>query len=376
MAAENDVDAGDAAGELQIDVHAVVREQDDGVDLVLLPQAIDDLLQLAVADAEGPVRREALGMRDRHIRERLADDADAEAADFFDRRRLEHAAGCLVEGRLVVERGFLGQEHVLRQELALEALEIGAQPFLAIGEFPMAGRGLDAEEICGVHHVLAVHGIGETAALPEIAAVEQQRAARARFGAQAVDQRLQMREAAEPAVAVRGLREIEIGEGVRQPRFRRDAEMLEKGLADQMRRPAGHAADAEIDARLAEIHRRKLRMRVGHVQHARIAELADVVEIVGFGGAGEARNDAGKRRRREQLQHVAATHRISLLNSAPAQRMTASASSSFRSLACCDRGLGQGLGLVGVLDGVVELAGVGRLLGRLELLGRRRPLRS
>ena len=115
------------AGELQVDIHAVVREQDDGVDLVVLAQAVDDLLQLGVADAEGPVGREALGMRDRHVREGLADDADAEAADFLDRRRLEHAAGGLVEGRLVVEGGFLGEEHVLRQELALEALDIGAQ---------------------------------------------------------------------------------------------------------------------------------------------------------------------------------------------------------------------------------------------------------
>ena len=48
-------------------------------------------------------------------------------------------------------------------------------------------------------------------------------------------------------------------------------------------------ADAEIDARLAEIDRRELRMRVGHVQHARIAEAADVVEIVGRGGPREAR---------------------------------------------------------------------------------------
>ena len=125
-----------------------------------------------VADAEGPVGRKTLGMRDRHIRERLADNADAETADFFHHRRLEHAAGGLVEGRLVVEGGFLGQEHVLRQELALEAFEIGGELFLAVGEFPMPGHRLDAEQIGGIHHVLAVHGIGEAAALPEIAAVE------------------------------------------------------------------------------------------------------------------------------------------------------------------------------------------------------------
>jgi hypothetical protein len=39
-----------------------------------------------------------------------------------------------------------------------------------------------------------------------------------------------------------------------------------------MRRIAPHRADAEIDARLAEKHRPKLRMGICHVQDARIAE--------------------------------------------------------------------------------------------------------
>ena len=90
----------------------------------------------------------------------------------------------------------------------------------------MRGHGLDAEQVGGIDHVLAMHDVGEPAALPEIAAVEQQRAAGARLRAQPVDQGLEMREAAEPAVAVRGLGEVEIGEGVRKPRLGRDAESL------------------------------------------------------------------------------------------------------------------------------------------------------
>ena len=208
----------------------------------------------------------------------------------------------------------------MRQELAFEALDVGAQLFFAVGEFPVRGHRLDAEQIGGIDHVLAVHDVGEAAALPKIAAVDEQRAPSAGVGAQAVDQRLQMGKAAEPSVAVRGFREIEIGEGVRSPRVRRHAEMPEEGFADQMRRPAGHGADAEINAGLAEIDRRKLRMGVGHVQHARIAELADVVEIVGVGGAADARHDARERRGCKQFQHVAATHRTSLLEALrPAQ---------------------------------------------------------
>jgi hypothetical protein len=33
MTAEDNVDAADAAGELEIDIHAVMRQQHDGVDL-------------------------------------------------------------------------------------------------------------------------------------------------------------------------------------------------------------------------------------------------------------------------------------------------------------------------------------------------------
>ena len=98
----------------------------------------------------------------------------------------------------------------------MKRLILARSVLLAVGEFPMPGHRLDAEQIGGLDHVGAVHGVGEAAALQEIAAVEQQRAAGAGLGAQAVDQRLQMREAAEPAVAVRGFGEIEISEGVRQ----------------------------------------------------------------------------------------------------------------------------------------------------------------
>ena len=86
MAAEDDVDAADAARKLQVDVHAVMREQHHGIDLVVVAMGRDELLQLVVADAEGPVRREALGMGDRHIGKGLADHGDAVAADLLDRR--------------------------------------------------------------------------------------------------------------------------------------------------------------------------------------------------------------------------------------------------------------------------------------------------
>src|ERR1700724_3101068 len=95
-----------------------------------------------------------------------------------------------------------------------------------------------------------------------------------------------MREATELAEAQRGFLEIQAGKGIGVGAVLADAKAVEKGLADQMRRLAGHRADADIDAGFAEIDRLELRMRVGHVQDAGIAE---ALEIVSAGSVCRAR---------------------------------------------------------------------------------------
>src|SRR4029077_9262818 len=102
----------------------------------------------------------------------------------------------------------------------------------------------------------ALRRIGETGALPRIAAVEDERVAGAGFRAQAVDQGFQVREAAHAAVAVRGVLIIEKGEGVGGPAARHDVEIFEERAADDVRRLSPHIADADIDARLPEKNRR------------------------------------------------------------------------------------------------------------------------
>ena len=197
--------------------------------------------------------------------------------------RLEDAAGSRIERLGVVEGGFLGQEDVLRQEFALEAFEIGAQRLFAIGEFPMAGHGLDAEQVCGIDHVSALQRVGEAGALPEVAAVEQQRPPGSDVAAQPVHQRLQMRKAAELAESSGSLFKFDTGEGIGVGAVGADTEAIEEGLADQMRRVAPHRADAEIDAGLAKKDRPKLRMHIRHVQDAGVAEALQIVDarIVG-----------------------------------------------------------------------------------------------
>ncbi len=151
-------------------------------------------------------------------------------------------------------------------------------------------------------------------ALPQIAAVEQQRAPGSRVAAQAIDQRLQMREAAELAEPRGGFLEIEKGESVGVGAVRLDAEAVEEGAADQMRRLSLHDADPEIDARLAEIHRQQLRMRVGHVQDARIAEAFEIVDAAVVGARArprQSRRERGSARKREKIP-AADGHAISL----------------------------------------------------------------
>ena len=166
MPAEDDIDARDPARKLEVDIHAVMRQQHHRIDLVVGSQRVDQLLQFVVADAERPVRREPLRMRDRHIGKGLSDHGHPMAAEFLDRGRLEDASRRGIECPGVVEGGFLREEHVLRQEFALEAVEVIAQRIFAIGEFPVAGHRLDAEQIRGLDHVGALHGVGESGALP------------------------------------------------------------------------------------------------------------------------------------------------------------------------------------------------------------------
>ena len=65
---------------------------------------------------------------------------------------------------------------------------------------------------------------------------------------------------------------------MRLRRARLEAEVREQVLADQMRRLAQRGADAEVDARLAEVDRVELRVAVGEVQQADVAEARQVVQ--------------------------------------------------------------------------------------------------
>ena len=225
--------------------------------------------------------------------------AHRHAVDLADHVGLEHR---------VAEVGGLD---VLREEVDL-AREVLLDDLLdalhAERELPVAGHDVHAQQLGGVDHVLALGPQRGGRALPGVAAVEQQRAGAA--GLQALDQRGQVREAADLAVAPRRLLEIEVGEGMGVGASRRGT------LATFSRCSPTRCgswpfmlADAEVDAGLAEVDRLQLRMAVGHVQERDVAELRHVVQRVGGRGrvglGPAAQAHAGDASRAEDLQEFA-----------------------------------------------------------------------
>ncbi len=91
VAAENNIDTRDAARQFEIDIHPIVRQQNDSVDLFALQNLIDDFLKLLVPDTKSPVRNEPLWMGDRNVRECLTDDGNPEVTHLPDEIRLEDA---------------------------------------------------------------------------------------------------------------------------------------------------------------------------------------------------------------------------------------------------------------------------------------------
>ena len=116
VAAEDGVDAGDAAGHLQVDVHAVVRQHDDDLG-AFGARLVHPFLHAVVADAKAPVRHMVARVGNRRVGEGLADDGDLNAVHFLHDVGLEH---------LVAE--VVGDD-VLRDEIHPGFLEIVVDDF-------------------------------------------------------------------------------------------------------------------------------------------------------------------------------------------------------------------------------------------------------
>ena len=297
MAAENDVDPGDARSELEVDVHAVVREQhhdlrSPAADFVCEP------LQALLLDAEFPLGDEPARMGDRRVGKRLADDADRHAGEL--------ANGVGFEHRIAEIAGLdvLREEFDLAGKIALHDLLHAGR---AVGELPVPGHDVHAQQLLRLDHVLPSRPERNRRSLPGVAAVEEE--ARAASGAQPLHERRKVREAAQLSIRPCRPREVEMGEGVRFAASRPEVEMPQQCLADQMRRAVPRPADAEIDARLAEMDRKKLRMTIGEMQQRDVAEARQVVERRSLRRGARIQRESGRGGGSEGLQEFAAGER-------------------------------------------------------------------
>ena len=194
------------------------------------------------------------------------------AADGLEGVRLEHVAAGLIERGCALEDGFVRQAHVLRDEFARERLDVLEHLGIEVGELPVPGHDIHAEQIAGADHVLAARPVGRSRALPGVAAVQQQRVAGPRLVPQPADQRPQVGKSADLAIALCRIHEVEVADGVCEAAARIDAGVVQQGLTDEMRRLVQRITDAQVDVGLAEIHRQQLGVTVGEVQQPRLPE--------------------------------------------------------------------------------------------------------
>ena len=280
VAAHDGVDAGHAAGHFQVHVHAVVRQHHHylgafGTGLV------HHGLHVFVLNAKGPVRHHVARVGNRGVGKGLADDGAGHAIDFTDHIGLEDLVAKVIGLDVLGDKVHLAGKVFFNNFL---------HPLHAVGEFPVAGHHVHAQQLAGVHHVLSIGPQRGARALPGVTAIEQQRAGAA--GLEALDQRCQMRKAAHLAVAARGFFKVEVRQRMGLCGARPHLGCAQQMLTHQVGQIAAHGAYAQIDVGLAKVHRHELRVAVGHVQKRHIAKGRNVVQAVGCGGGIRVRKRA------------------------------------------------------------------------------------
>ena len=303
MSAEDGIDAGYPAGHLDVNVHSVVGQHDDGIGALVRLNGFHQRDHVLLANAERPVRDESLGVGIGGARKRLPDDGQPASAD------LPHGVGFERHARILVvqaesaellhhleigvleQAGFL-DPHVLADELAVEPLHVGQQFLLVIGEFPVAGHDVHAEHVGGVHHVPAPRPERRARTLPQVSAVHGQGVlGTAGLLPQHVEQGLQVGESPHAAELPGAPLEIEVGVGICLDGILADAGTLKQRPPHQVGQPPLGRANTQVHVGLTEIDRQKLRMNVCHVQDPRIAlhgEAVQAVKSLGLGAGDES----------------------------------------------------------------------------------------
>ncbi|MBA7714624.1 hypothetical protein ES703_123653 [subsurface metagenome] len=195
VGSQDDVDALDAPGQLAVDIKTVVGQQhDDGG--ALRARLLDLLLQLFLANAEFPLRKHPARVGDGRARQRLPDHGDFRAAAIEQLARLEHRLLPFIVANVLGQEGerrFLGDlQHALG----------------AVGELPVPDHRIGLERRLHVDHVLRLGLQRSPAALPAVAAIEQDHIVLAAFGPYCFHQRGDAVHAAHSPVVARQRGEV------------------------------------------------------------------------------------------------------------------------------------------------------------------------
>ena len=178
----------------------------------------------------------------------------------------------------------------------------------------MPGHGVGLEHVHDAHHVGALGLQRRVAALPGVAAIEQQHFART-FGADRLDQSCHAIETADAAIGLGQRFEIGRGQRVGVGAPAPDLEISQQLFAHEMRRQALVRTDTDVGRGLAEIERHELGVQVGEVQDGELADRLEAQQVV-LGrrlALGQCRVGRGERcRRARDLKQLAPaeTHRI------------------------------------------------------------------
>ena len=173
VATKNDIDPSHPGRHFQIHIHAVMRKHHNhlrpfGSDLV------DHRLALFIANAKAPILHHVARVGDRGVRKGLADNSDRDAVHLTHAVGLEHPPGILVKGRLTLKGRVLGQHNILCQKLdrGQFALNNLANPIHPIGELPVSSHDVNAQQLAGINHILALGPQRSCRSLPGITAIE------------------------------------------------------------------------------------------------------------------------------------------------------------------------------------------------------------
>jgi len=299
MAAEDDVESMDPCRQLQVDGDAVVREQHDQVDLLVVPQLVDERLDAVFPNAEGEIGHEAPGVGNRGVGKRLTDDPDTNAAHVPDRVGMEDVVPPPGHGHVV------GDEVAGEEPPALTIAEQLLDTLETVDEFPVRREDVHAELVRHPHHVFAPTPERGRRALERVAPVEKQRAP-APFGPDPLDERREVGIAAHPAVSRRQCRKVEVRVRIGLDGAGGDVVRAEELGAGEERRPATLGADPEDRVGLAIEHGAERRVSIRDVQQRDVAERLECEQARGTVGRLEPpRRQPSARRDREELDQVA-----------------------------------------------------------------------